>query len=63
MARKAQMERALHPERVKFKVRIRNRCKVCGRSRAYYRKFGLCRVCLRERALQGEVPGVVKASW
>lgn len=47
----------------KYKVQQHNRCQVCGRPRAYYRKFGLCRICLRERALRGELPGVVKASW
>jgi small subunit ribosomal protein S14 len=47
----------------KFQVRHRNRCQVCGRSRAYYRKFQLCRICLRGRALAGEVPGVTKSSW
>ncbi|MGD8859166.1 MAG: type Z 30S ribosomal protein S14 [Myxococcales bacterium] len=47
----------------KFKVRHRNRCKVCGRPRAYYRKFELCRICLRQLALAGEVPGVTKSSW
>ena len=49
--------------RPKFPVRHRNRCKVCGRSRAFYRKFALCRICLRILALRGEIPGVVKASW
>lgn len=47
----------------KFKVRKYNRCKRCGRPRAYYRKFGLCRICFRELALRGEIPGVKKASW
>ncbi|MBD3387225.1 type Z 30S ribosomal protein S14 [candidate division KSB1 bacterium] len=47
----------------KFKVRKYNRCNRCGRSRAYYRKFGLCRLCLRELALHGQIPGVVKSSW
>ena len=47
----------------KFQVRYRNRCKVCGRPRAYYRKFDLCRLCLRKFALQGDVPGVTKSSW
>jgi len=47
----------------KFGVRHRNRCKVCGRPRAYYRKFELCRVCLRKFALAGEIPGVTKSSW
>lgn len=47
----------------KFSTRQHNRCKVCGRSRAYYRDFDLCRICLRKRALHGELPGVTKASW
>ncbi len=47
----------------KFKVRKYNRCGRCGRPRAYYRKFGICRLCFRELALQGQIPGVVKASW
>jgi len=47
----------------KFKVRKYNRCKRCGRARAYYRKFGLCRLCFRELALNGELPGVRKATW
>jgi small subunit ribosomal protein S14 len=47
----------------KFSVRVRNRCKVCGRSRGFYRKFELCRICLRKYALQGEIPGVTKSSW
>ncbi|HDP97759.1 MAG TPA: type Z 30S ribosomal protein S14 [bacterium] len=47
----------------KFTVRKYNRCSRCGRSRAYYRKFGLCRLCFRELAHQGQIPGVVKASW
>ena len=47
----------------KFKTREYHRCKRCGRSRAYYRKFGLCRICLRELAHQGLIPGVTKSSW
>ncbi len=47
----------------KFAVRYRNRCKVCGRSRAFYRKFELCRLCFRKFALQGDIPGVTKSSW
>ena len=47
----------------KYKVRVRNRCKVCGRPRGYIRRFGLCRICFRELALQGQIPGVVKSSW
>ncbi len=47
----------------KFKVRQHNRCKLCGRPRAYLRKFGCCRICVRKLALEGLLPGVVKASW
>jgi small subunit ribosomal protein S14 len=47
----------------KYSVQHHNRCQVCGRPRAYMRKFGLCRICFRERALRGELPGVVKSSW
>ena len=47
----------------KFKVRVRNRCSRCGRPRAYMRRFGLCRICFRELAGQGLIPGVVKSSW
>lgn len=46
-----------------YKTRYHNRCQVCGRSRGYMRKFGLCRLCFRERAHRGEIPGVRKASW
>ncbi|HHY59876.1 MAG TPA: type Z 30S ribosomal protein S14 [Clostridia bacterium] len=49
--------------RVKYKVRFRNRCKLCGRPHAYMRKFGMCRICFRELAYKGELPGVKKASW
>jgi len=47
----------------KFSTRAYTRCQICGRSRAVYRKFGICRICLRERALRGEIPGMRKASW
>ncbi|MDY5153462.1 small subunit ribosomal protein S14 [Actinobaculum suis] len=47
----------------KFKVRGYTRCNRCGRPRSVYRKFGLCRICLRELALRGELPGVKKSSW
>ncbi|QWW19250.1 type Z 30S ribosomal protein S14 [Schaalia sp. 19OD2882] len=47
----------------KFAVRAYTRCNKCGRPRSVYRKFGLCRVCLRELALKGELPGVTKSSW
>ena len=50
-------------ERRKYPNRIRNRCSVCGRPRGYIRRFGLCRICFREYALEGKIPGVVKASW
>lgn len=49
--------------KAKFKVRQYTRCQRCGRPRAVYRKFGLCRICFRELALRGEIPGVTKASW
>ena len=47
----------------KYKTREYNRCSLCGRSRGYYRKFQLCRICFRKLALKGEIPGVTKASW
>lgn len=47
----------------KYSVRHVNKCLQCGRSRAYLRRFGLCRLCFRERAQQGVLPGVTKASW
>jgi small subunit ribosomal protein S14 len=47
----------------KFKVRQHNRCPLCGRSRAFMRKFQLCRLCFRSLALKGDIPGVTKASW
>ncbi len=47
----------------KFKVRHRNRCLRCGRPRGYLRKFKLCRICFRNLALLGELPGVTKSSW
>jgi small subunit ribosomal protein S14 len=47
----------------KFKVREGNRCPLCGRARAYLRAFDMCRICFRSLALQGQIPGVKKASW
>jgi len=47
----------------KFRVRAYTRCQRCGRPRAVYRRFGLCRICLRDMAHAGEIPGIVKASW
>ncbi|MCS7091940.1 MAG: type Z 30S ribosomal protein S14 [Patescibacteria group bacterium] len=61
MSRKAKEVREL--KKLKFKVRYRNRCKFCGRARGYMRDFGICRLCFREFAHKGEIPGVRKASW
>jgi small subunit ribosomal protein S14 len=47
----------------KYKVRHSNRCRVCGRPKGYFRRFDMCRLCFRELALKGEIPGVTKASW
>lgn len=47
----------------KYPNQVRNRCSVCGRPRGYIRRFGLCRICFRRRALEGKIPGVRKASW
>ncbi len=47
----------------KFKTRVRHRCRLCGRPRGFIRRFELCRICFREQALQGKLPGVAKASW
>ncbi|HZL21438.1 MAG TPA: type Z 30S ribosomal protein S14 [Polyangia bacterium] len=47
----------------KWRVRHRNRCKRCGRARAFLRKFDLCRICFRNLALRGDIPGVIKSSW
>ncbi|HUT85140.1 MAG TPA: type Z 30S ribosomal protein S14 [Thermodesulfobacteriota bacterium] len=61
MAKKALMEKASKPK--KFAVRDYNRCPLCGRPRAYYRKFSMCRICFRGLALKGDIPGVIKSSW
>ncbi|WP_155876852.1 type Z 30S ribosomal protein S14 [Desulfuromonas sp. AOP6] len=61
MAKKSMMIKAAGPQ--KFGVRHYNRCPLCGRSRGYYRKFDMCRICLRKLALDGKIPGVVKSSW
>jgi small subunit ribosomal protein S14 len=50
-------------QKPKYRIRHRNRCRVCGRPRGYMRKFALCRICFRELALQGYLPGVTKSSW
>jgi small subunit ribosomal protein S14 len=61
MAKKSNVVRS--KKKQKFEVRKKNRCNICGRSRAYMRKFGICRICFRDLASKGELPGVVKASW
>lgn len=60
MAKTCMMYREM---RRKYPTRVRNRCKLCGRPRGYMRRFGLCRICFRELALEGKLPGVVKSSW
>lgn len=62
MAKKSSMYKAL-VKKPKFEVRRVNRCRLCGRDHAYIRKFDMCRLCFRKRALNGELPGVTKASW
>jgi small subunit ribosomal protein S14 len=54
---------AKHSRPKKFSVREYNRCKICGRPRAYIRRFEMCRICFRKLASEGKVPGVVKSSW
>ncbi|HEU0291804.1 MAG TPA: type Z 30S ribosomal protein S14 [Anaerolineales bacterium] len=60
MAKKNMQYRELRRQYVN---QVRNRCVRCGRPRGYIRRFGLCRICFRELALQGKIPGVVKSSW
>jgi len=61
MAKKTMMLKALR--KPKFKVRQHNRCPRCGRPRAYLRDFDMCRLCFRELATKGQIPGVTKSSW
>ena len=61
MAKTSWIVRAKRPQ--KFTTRAVHRCERCGRRRAFYRRFGLCRMCFREMAWRGEIPGVTKASW
>ena len=61
MAKTALIEKA--NKKPKFKSRLVRRCGLCGRSRAVYQKFRICRICLRTKALLGEIPGMRKASW
>ena len=60
MAKKSIINREL---RRKYPTRVRSRCQLCGRPRGYIRRFKLCRICFRENALAGLIPGVVKSSW
>jgi small subunit ribosomal protein S14 len=53
----------IREQRRKYSVRVRNRCKMCGRPHGYMRRFSLCRICFRDQALKGNLPGVVKSSW
>lgn len=61
MARTCMIEKA--KRKPKFSSRRINRCSICGRSRAYMGKFGICRICFRTLAYRGEIPGVKKSSW
>jgi small subunit ribosomal protein S14 len=61
MARKAMILKAL--KKPKYMSRLNRRCKVCGRSRGYMRKFDMCRICFRKLASEGMIPGVTKSSW
>jgi small subunit ribosomal protein S14 len=61
MAKKSLVEKA--KRKPKFKVRRYHRCRLCGRRRGFMRKFELCRICFRELASKGEIPGITKASW
>ena len=61
MATKAQIAKGKRPQ--KFGTRVHTRCAICGRPRAVYRKFRICRICLRNLANNGKIPGMRKASW
>jgi small subunit ribosomal protein S14 len=61
MAKKSMIAKAQRPQ--KYTVRAHHRCLRCGRPRGYLRRFGLCRICLRDLAHQGLIPGVTKSSW
>lgn len=61
MAKKSKIAQAKRTPR--FSTQAYNRCGLCGRPRAFLRKFAMCRICFRNLALRGEIPGVVKASW
>ena len=61
MAKKSMIAKSRRPAR--FPVREHHRCSICGRPRGYLRRFGMCRICFRERALEGQLPGITKSSW
>ncbi|MFW6131374.1 MAG: type Z 30S ribosomal protein S14 [Candidatus Aminicenantaceae bacterium] len=61
MAKKSSVAKYL--KEPKYSTRKVNRCRICGRSKGYYRKFDMCRLCFRELALKGEIPGIKKSSW
>ncbi len=61
MAKKSMIAKS--KRKPKYEVRKKNRCPLCGRPRAYLRKFDMCRICFRSLALTGQIPGVTKASW
>ena len=60
MAKKSMIARE---KRRKYPTRVRNRCEICGRPRGYLRRFHLCRICFRQQAMSGKIPGIIKASW
>ncbi len=61
MAKTSSIEKS--KQKPKFEVRAHNRCRVCGRPRGFLRKFAMCRICFRENAHRGFIPGITKASW
>ncbi len=61
MAKKCKIEK--WKKKPQYRVQFHNRCRLCGRPRGYMRKFGLCRICFRQLAVRGELPGVTKSSW
>ncbi len=61
MAKKSQIAKS--KKKPKYSTRVVRRCFKCGRARGYMRDFGLCRICFREEALEGNIPGIRKASW
>ena len=63
IAKDQKLVKATQAKTPKLRIRHRNRCFLCGRPRGYMRKFNLCRICFRQLALAGEIPGVIKASW